>query len=100
MSDTTPLRFLVDRIEAFVPDRQLCGRLYADLTDMLEVCEWFVRTINGIKVEHLTRDELESLLIEIEGNMLRHMTYHLNSFGADLPAVLDAVGLPEDKDSA
>jgi hypothetical protein len=98
MDQETPVKRLVRQVEAFVQDKRLCGRLYADLTDLLEACNWFVSTVQGIDKE-LSRDELESLLIKIDVNVLQHLGYHLESLKQDMPVMLDAIGLPEDKEA-
>lgn len=97
MSEKSTVRSLVDQLVPFVRDEKLGGRLYADLTDMLEACNWFVAAVGVPRPVPLTREELESLLVDIEVNMLQHLTHHIESLRKDLPAVLEAVGLPDDE---
>lgn len=85
-------KFVVSQIEKLLPDKELCGRLYADLHDMLEACHWFVDKMDAAKGQPLDREQLESLLIDIEVNMLDHLAYHLDSLRKDLPKVLEAIG--------
>ena len=99
MSEELPIRSLVDQLKPFIEDKGLRGRLYADLTDILEVCNWFVSAVRADSMKPLTRDELETLLVDFDVNMLQHLAYHLDSLRKDMPAVLDAVGQREDKEA-
>ena len=95
MNEEPAARSLVDQLKAFVPDQALTGRMHADLTDALEACNWFVSAVGTAAERPLTRDELESLLIDIEANMLQHLAHHLDSLRRDMPAVLDAIAEPD-----
>ena len=83
---------VIAQIENLLPDKELSGRLHADLTDMLEACRWFVSKVGADESALLDREQMESLLIDIEVNMLDHFGYHLDSFRKDLPKLLEAVG--------
>src|SRR5688572_12174589 len=96
MINALGIRSLVDQLKPLVKDDELCGRFYADLNDMLEMCHWFVSTATSERKKQLSRDEIESLLIEVEVKMLQHLAYHLDSLRKDLPVVLDAVGVPDE----
>jgi len=93
----TVLRLLTESVKATVVDKELCGRLTVDVTDILEACEWYVRTVGANRSESLSRDELETLLIEIDVNLIQHLSFHLESLRKDLSSVLDAIALTEDK---
>jgi hypothetical protein len=69
---------------------------FVDLADIYEACTWYVETMGRISDVSLTRDELETVLIDIDVNMLEHLNYHLDSLKKSLPAVLNAISLPED----
>jgi hypothetical protein len=81
-------------LRAFVPDDAVLGRMRVDLTDMLEACNWFLSAINAAADRPLTRDELETLLIDIDVNMLQHLAHHLDSLRRDMPAALEAIAEP------
>lgn len=100
MNKKLAARSLVDQLKTFVPDDGLTGRMFADLTDALEMCNWFSSTIGTSAGRQLTRDELETLLIDIDIKLLQHLAYHLDSLRRDMPAVLDAIALPEDSANA
>ena len=95
MDTESRLRPLLDQLEKYTPDRALLGRVQADLTDILEVCEWFESTVNALVQRTLDRDQLESLLIDIEVNLLDHMAYHIKSVKRDMPALLKSVETPD-----
>jgi hypothetical protein len=97
MNEELAARSLVNQLRAFVPDQALTGRMHADLTDMLEACNWFVSAIGAVADRQLTRDELETLLIDIDVNMLQHLAHHLDSLRREMPAVLDAIADPDDE---
>ena len=44
--------------------------------------------------------KLESLLVDIEINMLRHLAHHLDSLRRDMPAVLEAIAEPDGDEAA
>jgi len=96
MQSENTIRQLVRQVNAYARDDQLSGRLYVDLVDMLEACRWFVSSMDQLG-EELTRDELESLLIKIDVNVVQHLGFHMRSLKRDMPRVLDAVGRPDDK---
>ncbi|QNK69471.1 hypothetical protein [Variovorax sp. PAMC26660] len=85
-------------LDKYSLDENLSGRIFVDLSDIFEACKWFVDTIESEKFESLSQDELETLLINIDVNLIQHISYHLESLRKDFPVVLDAIGLPEDKD--
>ena len=95
MDTESRLRPLLDQLAKHTPDRALLGRVQADLTDILEVCKWFEGTVNALVQRRLDRDQLESLLIDIEVNLLDHMAYHIRSVKRDMPALLKSVETPD-----
>jgi hypothetical protein len=87
---------LASQIAPFVVDPAARGRIKVDLADMREACAWYLNALVIAEERRLTRDELESLLIGIEVNVLRHLAFHLDSFMKDLPEVLDAIAQTDD----
>jgi hypothetical protein len=100
MNEELAARPLVNQLKAFVPDRALTGRMNADLTDMLEACDWFMSVIGAVADRPLTRDELETLLIDIDVNMLQHLAHHLDSLKRQMPANLEAIAEPDGDETA
>ena len=96
MTNPTPIRSFVDQLRTFVPDDVVRGRLYADLTDVLQVCEWFVETMGKVRNQSLSQDELETLLVDIDTNVVQHLGCHLESLRKDMPALLNAIAQNED----
>lgn len=88
-------RRVADQLKSFSNDRQLTTRVYVNLTDMLESCVWFAEQMQANGHGKLTRDELETFLINIDINMLQHLVSHLESLRRDMPTILDAVGTNE-----
>jgi hypothetical protein len=89
-------RRVADQLQPFTKDPQLTTRVYVNLTDMLESCLWFSEQMRANDRSNLTRDELETFLIHIDIKLLQHLASHLESFRKDMPALLNAVGVPED----
>ena len=100
MNEELPARSLVNQLKAFVPDKALTGSMHADLTDMLEACNWFVSVIGAVANRPLTRDELETLLIDIDVNMLQHLAHHLDSLKRQMPAILESIAEPDGDETA
>jgi hypothetical protein len=86
---------LLDQLKKHTADHALLGRVQADLTDMLEICEWLESTVDSIGNGGVDRDRLESLLIDFEVKFLDHMAYHIKSMRGDMPALLKAVETPD-----
>jgi hypothetical protein len=95
MNSENRLRPLLDQLGKHTANRALLGRLEADLIDILEECEWFEATVNSLGQRGLDRDQLESLLIDIEVRLLDHMAYHIKSMKSDMPALLKMVETPD-----
>lgn len=91
------IKYLVAQIGVFVSDEEILGRLYTDLLDAREACEWFIENINIDGNKQMKRNELEDWLIDLDVNMLTHLVYHLKSIKKVLPTVLEAVAEPEDE---
>lgn len=100
MNEELAASSLVNQLKTFVPDQTLTGRMHADLTDMVEACDWFVSVIGAIADRQLTRDELETLLIDIDINMLQHLAHHLDSLKREMPAILEAIAEPDGDETA
>lgn len=95
MASDDRLKPLLDQLGKHIADRALLGRVQVDLIDMLEACRWFDAEIGSLHQRGLNRDELESLLIDIEVKLLDHMSYHIKSMKSDMPKLLKAVETPD-----
>jgi len=84
---TRKLAFLA-QIRPFAVDEVSYGRIYADLVDLLEASEWFVKAIDGLESRDLTQSELEDFLIEVDVKFVDHAFFHLSSLRNDLKAAL------------
>jgi hypothetical protein len=100
MNEELAARSLVNQLKAFVSDKALTGTMHADLTDMLEACDWFMSAIGAVADRQLTRDELETLLIDIDVNMLQHLAHHIDSLKRQMPSILEAIAEPDGDETA
>lgn len=99
MNAGTRIKPLLDQLGKHIEDHALLGRVQADLTDILEVCEWFELVVDSSGQRGLDREEAESLLIDIEINLLDHLAYHLKSMKRDMPALLKMIERPDSREA-
>lgn len=100
--ETTPqatASTLVKHVHPYLSNDKILGMMTADLADMYEVSQWFVRTLDEARARTYTQDELHSLLVEIDIQMLTHLTWHLRSLKKYLTKVINVVSGPDENEN-
>ena len=87
---------LSNQLKTFELDEQTISKVRVDLTDMLEACCWYSKTIESLPESPLSRDQLEDFLIAVDVQILTHLAYHIDSLRKSMPTLLDAIGVPDD----
>ena len=88
MTDASKKLSIVEQLKPFLNNSEIYGRLYADIHDLLEACEWFMAEIKKTESKTLSSDEIENLLIEIDVRFIEHAMFHLSSLRKDLNTIL------------
>ncbi len=89
---------LLKQLQPFTRDEDAYGKLHADLHDMIEICEWFLQTMDSVRQKQLSRDEIESLLIELEVNLVDRGGFHLKSLKKGIAEALRQISEKEDRE--
>ena len=68
--------------------------MFVDLADIWGMSRWYLRYVENLlsRERTLSRNELETILIEIEVQFLYHLSYHLKSLRRLVPQALAALG--------
>lgn len=97
MTTSEQIQSIVHQLSHYVRDKEVEGRVSADLSDIAEVCNWLLKKLESVDARSWSRDELESFLIDLDVNVLQHLDFHLKSMRNDLPGLLRAVASEEDE---
>lgn len=81
------LRFL-EQLKPVLADAATYGRMYADLHDLLEAGQWLITELDRLQERSLTRDEIETFLIDLDIAYIQHASFHLKSLRKDVRATL------------
>ena len=80
---------LVEQIRPFLNDDESYGRLLADVHDLMEICAWFLNVTSSDANKLLNRDELETLLMELDIRLVDHGLFHLSSLKKQINSALE-----------
>ena len=79
---------LVEQLRPFVSGEEAYGRLHADFHDLMEICAGFLQLMNAAEGKALSRDDLETFLIELDVGLIDHASSHLQSMKKEIEAAL------------
>ena len=79
---------IVEQINGFSLDPAMSGRIQVDFNDLAEACDWFLFELRKERNEPLTKDEMETFLIDIQTKFVEHAQWHMKSLYSDLEAIL------------
>ena len=80
---------LAEQVRPFLGSDEAYSRLRADVHDLAEICEWFLKVACENSARTLSRDELESLLIELDVRFVDHGLFHLQSLKTAINGALE-----------
>ncbi|GAB2175294.1 hypothetical protein [Dongia sp. agr-C8] len=94
----------IEQVKPYLADEETFGRFCADINDLIEACEWFLKHTNLEPGRVLSPSELQALLIDIETAFVEHAAYHINSLGSEIESALESLSEvveddPEEGDS-
>jgi len=79
--------WLRDKLSVYT-GRATFGRMTADLSDLTEICRWYLDTMEQTLDHELSDDELETFLIQLETKFIDHANFHLRSLKKDVERIL------------
>lgn len=89
---------LVQQLRPFMSGEEAYGRLHADFHDLMEICAWFLQLMNAAERKPLSRDDLETFLIELDVGLIDHASFHLKSMKKEIEAALGKLADAPDGD--
>lgn len=89
---------LVQQLRPFMNGEEAYGRLRADFHDLMEICAWFLQLMNAAERKPLSRDDLETFLIELDVGLIDHASFHLKSMKKEIEGALGKLADAPDGD--
>ncbi|WP_395685508.1 hypothetical protein [Caenimonas koreensis] len=70
------------------------GRLFADLSDINDMCAWFCNAVSALD-RPMSQEEMEQFLLDIDIKLNQHLMHHLKSLKREMPKLLEAIATSE-----
>ena len=86
-------KLLEEKLAPLMPERINKSSMYVDMADIYGICRWYVDKIDEFTGEQGGERELAyDLFIEIETQILRHFSHHMNLLKKTLPRAIKSLG--------
>ena len=82
---------IVDRLQPYLSDDSMRGRMHADLHDLIEAGEWLVAELDRLGSAPLNSEEVETFFVNLDVHYVQHVTWHLTSLREDIASVLTKI---------
>jgi hypothetical protein len=83
---------LQQKMSPHLPEKIGRTSLFVDIADAYEACNSFSDVVEDlVSRKRMTRDQLQTALVDVDLHLLEHLTYHLKSLRKHLPKAIAAL---------